>query len=70
MKTYERVKVQLHAFLNLTIHGGEWLSSLPGRFSPREKPQHPLDRRLGEPQSRSGRRNKKKNSLPLLGIEP
>jgi hypothetical protein len=31
--------------------------------------RYPLDKRLGGPQSRSGRRGKKKN-LPLSGIEP
>jgi hypothetical protein len=33
-------------------------------------PRYPLDRRLGGPQSRSGRRALKKNPLPLSGIEP
>jgi len=30
----------------------------------------PLDRRLGEPQSRSGHGGKEKNSQPPPGIEP
>jgi hypothetical protein len=36
--------------------GSELSASLPGRFPPRGKtPQYPLDRRLGAPQSGSGR---------------
>jgi hypothetical protein len=31
---------------------------------------YPLDRRLGEPQSRSGRGGEEKHSQPLLGLEP
>jgi hypothetical protein len=42
----------------------------PAALYPRGKnPRYPLDRRLGGPQSRSGRRGQKKN-LPLSGIEP
>jgi hypothetical protein len=33
-------------------------------------PWYPLDRRLGGLQSRSGRGGEKKNSQPLLGLEP
>jgi hypothetical protein len=33
-------------------------------------PQHPLDRGLGGPQSRSGRSGGEKSFLPLPGIEP
>jgi hypothetical protein len=33
------------------LAGGEWSASCPGRFTPGER-----DRRLGGPQSRSGRR--------------
>jgi hypothetical protein len=45
-------------------------------FTPRplyrqgKSPWYPLDRRLGEPQSLSGRGGEEKNSQPLLGIEP
>jgi hypothetical protein len=42
----------------------------PAALYPRgKKPRYPLDRRLGGPQSRSGRRGQKKSPLPLLGIE-
>jgi hypothetical protein len=45
-------------------------------FTPRplypqgKSPWYPLDRRLGEPQNRSGRGSEEKNSQPLPGIEP
>ena len=39
----------------------------PGRFIPREKPQYPLNRRLGVPQRQVG---EEKYILPLLGLEP
>jgi hypothetical protein len=35
-----------------------------------KSPWYPLDRRLGGPQSRSGRGGEEKNSQPLPGIEP
>jgi hypothetical protein len=38
---------------------------------PRGKdPRYPLDRKLGEPQSRSGHRGYRKNPFPPPGIEP
>jgi hypothetical protein len=38
---------------------------------PQEKnPWYPLNRRMGGPQSRSGRGGEEKNSQPALGIEP
>jgi hypothetical protein len=40
----------------------------PAALYPRGKdPRYPLDRRLGGPQSRSGRRDWEKNPLPLSG---
>jgi hypothetical protein len=35
-----------------------------------KNPRYPLDRRLGGPQSRSGRGVEEKNSQPLPGFEP
>jgi hypothetical protein len=61
-----------YSFLTSALDGGEWSASAsrPGRaLPPGKEPRYPLDRRLGGPQSRSGRRGEKKN-LPLSGIEP
>jgi hypothetical protein len=45
-------------------------ASRPGRYTPRgNSPRCPLDKRLGMPQSRSGRCGEDKNFLPLPGIE-
>jgi hypothetical protein len=41
--------------LTSALDGSEWSASSPGRFTPTEPPRYPLDRRLGGPQSRSGR---------------
>jgi hypothetical protein len=42
----------------------------PAALYPRRKdPRYPLNRRLGGPQSRSGRRGQKKSPLPLSGID-
>jgi hypothetical protein len=40
--------------LTSALNGGEWSASHPGRFTPGKEPWHPLDRRLGGFQSRSG----------------
>jgi hypothetical protein len=53
---YGGVDVQTHLFLTLALVGGEWSASRPGCFTPGERaPLYPLDRRLGGPQSWSGR---------------
>jgi hypothetical protein len=53
------------------LDGGEWSASRPGRFTPQGKSlSYPFDRRLGGPQSRSGRGGEEKNSQPPPGIEP
>jgi hypothetical protein len=53
------VEVQLHAFLTSTPDGSEWSASRPGRFILTQRAplprRHPLDKRLGGLQSRSGR---------------
>jgi hypothetical protein len=56
--------------LTSALDEGEWSASRPGRFTPRESTWHPLDRRLGGPQSRSGRGGEKENSQAPPGIEP
>jgi hypothetical protein len=49
----------------------EWSASRPGRSTSQAKsPWYPLDRSLGEPQSRFGRESEEKNSQPPQGIEP
>jgi hypothetical protein len=48
-----------------------WVSFTPRPPYPQGKsPWYPLDRRLGWPQSRSGRGGEEKNSQPLPGLEP
>jgi hypothetical protein len=42
----------------------------PAALHPGKEPLVPLDRRLGGPQSRSGRGGEEKNSQPQSGIEP
>jgi hypothetical protein len=45
------------SFLTSALDGGEWSASRPGRANPRGKDRrYPMYRRLGGPQSRSGRR--------------
>jgi hypothetical protein len=54
-------------FLTSTLDGGEWSASRPGSFIRREKAaRYPLDRRLGGPQSRSGRRGEEKSFDPTV----
>jgi hypothetical protein len=51
---------------------GRWVVSFtPLPLHPRRKNlRYPLHRRVGGPQSRSGRGDEEENSQPLLGIEP
>jgi hypothetical protein len=42
----------------------------PAALPPEKDPRYPLDRRVGGPQSRSGRGGEKKNSEPPPGIKP
>jgi hypothetical protein len=37
MKAYGGVDVQIHIFLTTALVGGEWSTSRPGRFTPRER---------------------------------
>jgi hypothetical protein len=54
-------------FLASSLDGSEWSASRPGRFTHWEKsPWYSLDRRLGGPQSQSGRCGEEKN-LTLAG---
>jgi hypothetical protein len=57
--------------LTSVLDGGEWSASRPGRITPQGKSScYTSDRRLGGPQSRSGRGGEEKNSQPTPGIEP
>jgi hypothetical protein len=49
-----------------------WMVSFTPRplYLQRKSPWYPLERRLGGPQSRSGRGGEEKNSQPLPGFEP
>jgi hypothetical protein len=52
MNAYGGVNVYIHIFLTSALAGGEWSASRPGRFTSGDRI---LDRRLGGPQSQSGR---------------
>jgi hypothetical protein len=54
------VGVQIHVFLTSALVGGEWSASRPCRFTPGKDLLAHIDRRLDEPQSRSGRRGEVK----------
>jgi hypothetical protein len=61
MKTYAGVDVQIHIFLTSALD--RVVSFTPrSLYPPGKSLRYPLDRRLGEPQSRCGRRGE--NSLP------
>jgi hypothetical protein len=57
MKAYGGVDVQIHIFLTSALVGGEWSVSRSCRVTPGDK-------RLGGPQSRSGRRGEDQNLDP------
>jgi hypothetical protein len=53
--------VQIHVFLTSALVGGEWSASSPSCFTPGEVAhRYPLDRRVGGPQNRPGRRGEEK----------
>jgi hypothetical protein len=61
MKAYGGVDVYIHIFLTSALTGNEWSASRPKPLYPRgNSPRYALDRRLGGPQSRSGRRGEEK----------
>jgi hypothetical protein len=57
MKAYGGVDVCVHIFLISALAGDEWSASRTGRFTPGT---YYVDRNLGGPQSRSGRRREEK----------
>jgi hypothetical protein len=65
------VEVSLHSFFDLGTRCRWVVSFTPRLFYPQGKsPWYPLDRRLGGPQSRSGRGCEEKNSQPLRESNP
>jgi hypothetical protein len=61
MKAYEGVDVYIHIFLTSALALGEWSASRPGRFTPGERALGTQwIRRVGGPQSLSGRRGEEK----------
>jgi hypothetical protein len=61
-------EAQILSFLNSALHGNEWLTSRPDRFTLKDH-RNPLNERLGGPQSQLGRSGEERNMLPLPGIE-
>jgi hypothetical protein len=59
---YGGVEVWFHAFLTSALNGDQKSASRPDRFTP----GYPLYRRLGEPQSQSGR-GREETLQKLLG---
>jgi len=70
IKYYDELEVWFRLFLTSVLDGGGWSASSPGRLPPEKSPRYQFDRRLLEPQNRSGRGGEEKNSLPFPGIEP
>jgi hypothetical protein len=65
MKDYKQVDVYIHIFLTSALAGSEWSASRLGRFKPGKKgARYPFDRRMGGPQSQSGRRGEVKILKP------
>jgi hypothetical protein len=48
-------EVQTHSLLISALDVGRWTVSRPGHFTPEKQPRYPLNRRMGGPQSWSGR---------------
>ena len=49
------VEIQNHSFLTSAVGEGEWSVSCPGHYTIGKEPRYPLKRRMGGPQSQSGR---------------
>jgi hypothetical protein len=56
MKAYWAIEIQLHSFFDIGTRW-RWVVSFTPQllYSQGKRPWYPLDRRLGRPQSRSGR---------------
>jgi hypothetical protein len=58
------VEAQLQSSVTSVIYKDEQSASISGHFTPRKEARHPLDRKLGGPQSQFERRGSKKNPDP------
>jgi hypothetical protein len=65
----EGTEVQLQLFFTSALHGGQWSTSRPGRFTLGKEPLNPLNRGLGWRQSQYERLRAQKIVLPLPGFE-
>jgi hypothetical protein len=71
MKAYGKWRYNSTHYFTSALDLGEWSAPSFGRFTHQGKSTwYPLDRRLGRPQSRSGRSDEQKHSKPLPGLEP
>jgi hypothetical protein len=70
MKAYWEWRFNSTHSLTSALDGNEWSAHAPAALPQGKGPWYPLDRRLGGPQSRSGRGGEEKNSQPQPGIEP
>jgi hypothetical protein len=70
MKAHWGVEVSFTHSLTVALDGGEWSAFVPAALTPGKKNWYPFDRRLGGPQSRSGRGGEEKNSQPLQVLKP
>jgi hypothetical protein len=66
MKAYWEWRYSSTHSLTSALDGGEWSALPPGK----ESPLYPLDRRLGGPQSRSGRGGEEKIPSPRRESNP
>jgi hypothetical protein len=63
-KAYGGAELWLQSVLTWARYRGEWSASRPGQCIPGKQPRFSLYRRLGGPQSRSGRFGIERNLLP------
>jgi hypothetical protein len=68
MKPYKGRRSKAPLILSLSIDGGEWSVSRPGRFTTGNEPLYPWDKRLGGPQRQSGCFEEEKNCFAPVGI--
>jgi hypothetical protein len=71
MKAYRRYKGTTALILNLILNGDEWSTSCLGHFSSKDRmpATHPLNKRVGHPQSQAGHFREQKNLLCLTKYE-